>query len=310
LVGKLIPEAVLEAGRKRFRQVGKGNHFLELQVIEDIYDAETANAWGLHQGQVVFMYHSDSGMLGAFVGRIYAHRKKNTWKGRAWEWQIKLPFHLKQGTPARLPQRLKYHILPTGLSLLPASEEEGRRAWLAMQMASNYAYANRVAVLASLRDALRAVLGSQAFSIDLLWDSPHNSIRRERIEGKELWVHRHNAARVEPPSLTPPESPYKDTGHPVLLPGTEQIASFLCAAAEGARDSLHSGDHGAGLSGMRLGRQVTSEHHTRVYRYRHAEVEIRPHLSSNGVKEVMGILNQSEIARPVASLRPVAVLKA
>jgi tRNA-splicing ligase RtcB len=306
---RAVPSLLREIGGWEFALVGRGNHFLELQVVDEICDATVASAWELTKGQVVVMYHADSGRLGAFVGRLYAHRRKNTWRGRLYEWRVKLPFQLGNGKPGRVLHRLHYHLLPRRLTPIPADSEEGLRTLVALQAAGNYAYANRLAVLATLRDTMRTVWGKDRVTPRLLWDAPHNGIRREIIQGQSLWVHRHNAARVVPPSQMSASSPFGRTGHPVLLPGIERTSSYLCVAGEGADHTLHSADHGAGRAAMKLGRPLDNGAVTRVYTYEDGLTEIRPHRSDDGLKEVLYVWQTNEIARPVARLRPLAVLK-
>ena len=306
---KAIPPALQKIGSVYFELIGRGNHFLELQIVDEIVDEAVARAWGLRRGQVVAMYHADSGYLGAFIGRLYAWRRKNSWRGRMYEWKLKLPFQLTAGRPNRLLRRINYHLLPRWLTPIPANSEEGRRALLAIQAVGNYAYANRVAILANLGDALRAVWGETFAAPSLLWDAPHNSIRRETILGRSLWVHRHNAARVTPPSCLPAESPFAKTGHPVLLPGLERTSSYLCASDEGAANTLHSADHGAGRSVLQLGQALNSGRSTRVYTYKDGLAKLQLHLSDEGLEEVLTILKTHRIARPVVRLRPMAVLK-
>lgn len=309
---RAIPRALWEVGGWRFGQVGKGNHFLELQVVDEFHDEAVARAWGLEVGQLVVMYHADSGHLGAFVGRLYAHRSKNTWRGRLYEWRIKLPFHLVTGQLDRLLRRINYHVVPRRLTPIPADSAEGRRTLLALQAAGNYAYANRLAVLATLRDAIRAVWGADCGPPALLWDAPHNGIRCETVEGQDLWVHRHNATRVLPPSRTPAGSPFARTGHPVLLPGTERTSSYLCVAGEGAGRTLYSADHGAGRSALQLGRPLVHANAgvaTRLYTYERGLTRTHSHLSDDGLEAVLAALRAYDIAYPVARLRPLAVLK-
>jgi len=304
-----VPSALHEIGRWRFGRVGQGNHFLELQVVEQVQDQAIAQVWGLQEGQLVVMYHADSDYLGAFVGRIYAHRRKSTWRGRLSEWRIKLPFHLTTGQPKRVLYRVHYYLVPRRWTPIPAASQEGQRALLALHAASNYAYANRLAVLAALRDAMLAVWGTPRDPISLLWDAPHNSIRRETLAGRELWVHRHNAARVEPPSEMRATSPFARTGQPVLLPGTDRTSSYLCVAGEGAARTLYSVSHGAGYSATQLGRPLHSGPSTRLYTYEGGLRGMHTHLSDEGLDAVLAVLRQHEIAHPVARLRPLAVLK-
>jgi tRNA-splicing ligase RtcB len=304
-----VPQALHEIGRWRFGRIGEGNHFLELQVVDEVRNSAIAQAWGLEQGQLVFMYHADSDYVGGFIGRIYSHRRKNTWRGRLHEWRIKVPFLLTAGQSRRMLHRLYYHMLPHRWVPILADSEEGRRALLGLQAASNYAYANRLAVLASLRDAIRAIWGMQRDPPCMLWDAPHNSIRQERIDGQELWVHRHNAARALPPSQVPAGSPFAYTGQPVLLPGTDRTSSYLCVAGEGAVHTLHSVDHGAGHSALLLASPLSHGPTTRLYTYANGLAEIRPHLSDTGLDAVLAVLHEYDVAHPVVRLRPLAVLK-
>jgi RNA-splicing ligase RtcB len=306
---RAVPRVLLEMGGREFAQVGRGNHFLELQVVEEIRDDGVARLWGVESGQLVVMYHADSGHLGAMVGRLYAHRRKNTWRGRLFEWQVKLPFQYRAGRIGRILHRINYHIVPRRLSSVPVNAEEGQRTLLALQAASNYAYANRLAVLAVLRDAIRGVWGAGCDPPSLLWDAPHNSIRRETVAGQELWVHRHNAVRVGPPSQTHARSPFGRTGQPALLPGTDLTSSYLCVADEGAAQTLFSADHGAGRSALRLGRSLNGGSVTRRYTYGNGVAETCSHLSDDGVNAVLQGLQACGIVRPVARLRPLAVLK-
>jgi tRNA-splicing ligase RtcB (3'-phosphate/5'-hydroxy nucleic acid ligase) len=304
-----VPPVLQEIGRQMFGQVGKGNHFLELQFVHQIFEPQTAKAWGLEQGQALFMYHADSGYLGAFIGRLFAHRQKNNWKGRVFEWRVKLPFHLKHGSRGRLFTRVGKYMLPRRFSFIPTDCEEGRRARLALWAAGNYANANRLAIMAVLRDSIREIWGDPDYSPVLLWDAPHNSIRPERIDGETLWVHRHNAARVRPGADLAPGSVYAGTGHPVLLPGTEKTFSYLCASGDDADQSLFSADHGAGRSALRLGRSQEAGS-TKVYGYEGQPPGISVHVSDDGVQEVLKVLETAGIARRVAALKPAAVLKA
>lgn len=305
-----VPTGFRPLARREFGLIGRGNHFLELQVVEEVLDGATATAWGIALGQVVVMYHADSGHLGAIAGRLFAHRRKNTFRGRLIEWRVKFPYHLLDGGPPPDRWRRLRYFLPRPWLPIRADSAEGRRCRWALGAATNYAFAGRLAVLEALGQALEAVWGMGAGSPRLIYDAPHNGIWRERIGEQVLWVHRHNAARVIPPSRLPADSPYRGTGHPVLLPGTERTSSYLCAGSEGAAGSLHSAGHGAGRAVQALGRErgetVTF---TRVYGYGDRRVELRPALSDDGVDAVLQGLVTFDIAHPVARLRPVAVLK-
>mgnify|MGYP001115280528 CR=1 FL=1 len=305
-----VPTGFHPLAQREFGLIGRGNHFLELQVVDEVLNEATAATWGLSAGQVIVMYHADSGHLGAAVGRLFAHRRKNTPRGRLLEWRIKLPYHfLNGGLPRDRWRRLRY-FLPCSWLPIQAESAEGRRCRWALGAATNYAFAGRLAVLETLGQALRAVWGSAFQRPRLIYDAPHNGIWRERIGERMFWIHRHNAVRVTPSSCLSADNPYRETGHPVLLPGTERTSSYLCASGEGATETLHSAGHGAGHAVQSLGRVVSdSMPPTRIYGYGDRRVELRPGLSDDGVEAVLQGLTAHDIVRPVARLRPVAVLK-
>ena len=305
-----VPAAFRPLARREFGLIGRGSHFLEVQVIDEVLDEPTAAAWGLSRGQVMVMYHADSGHLGAISGRLFAHRRKNSPRGRLIEWRVKLPYHLRDGASLGARWRRLRYFLPRRWLPIQADSDEGRRCRWALGAAANYAFAGRMAVLETLGQTLNEVWGLAADGPRLLYDAPHNGIWQERIGERTLWVHRHNAVRVTPPSCFPADSTYRDTGHPVLLPGTERTSSYLCASGEGAAGSLFSAGHGAGHTVQALGRVLDRPARlTRVYRYGGPPVELRPHLSDDGVDAVLRALSTHDIARPVVRLRPLAVLK-
>ncbi len=314
-----VPAGFRPLARREFGLIGRGNHFLEVQIVDELLDGPTASAWGISAGQMMVMYHADSGHLGAIAGRLFAHRRKISLRGRLIEWRIKLPYHLRDKNLVSL-RRLRY-FFPLPWLPIPANSDEGRRCRWALGAAANYAFAGRLAVLETLAQALTGVWGSTASQPRLLYDAPHNGIWRERIGApsfenghsdgtQSLWVHRHNAVRVVPPSRLPADNAYQSTGHPVLLPGTERTSSYLCASGEGAAKTLHSAGHGAGHTVRALARPLDGPaRFTRVYGYGGSSVEQRPHLSDDGVNAVLHALSSHDVARPVARLRPLAVLK-
>jgi len=307
-----LPEWALGMAAQDFGYIGRGNHFFELQVVDEVLDEGVARLWGVAEGQVVVMYHADSGRLGALAGRLYANRLKNTPSGRWREVHYKTAFHLRQAdTLSEVYRRWAYYFRKRRHLPIPAESELAQTALRAIGAASNYASANRLAILHALGEGLRAVWGESARLPRLVYDVSHNSIQAETLAGEILWVHRHNASRALPPrhpSLA--DTPYFESGQPSLLPGTDRTHSFLLAARPGTARSLFSLDHGAGRSAARLARMGTGEAHTtRLYDFQRGYVEDRPNWTSDGVDEVLTILRLSDLAAPVARLRPLATLK-
>lgn len=304
-----FPDWFAPLAAKEFGKIGRGNHFFELQVVDEVLDEALAERWGLRPGQIAAMYHADSGVFGSLIGRFFAYRRKNTRRGRWIEARYKTVFHFSQvRTPSAFARRASYFFAPRRHTMIPAKSVEARQALLAMSAAANYAYANRLAIFAAFRDVLQEVWGQGAPA--LLYDLPHNTIRNEAVGGEALWVHRHNAARALPAGHADLYGPYSETGQPVLLPGLNRTSSYVCVAKPGVNESLFSVDHGAGRSALRLARpDLSGRHTTRLYDYGRGYVSAEPHLTDDGINEVLSVLSSANLACPVVRLRPLAVLK-
>lgn len=292
----MIPGWLRDMARQVFGLVGRGNHFLELQVVEEISNPDIAARWGVHEGQLTWMVHADSGPLGSILGRLFAHRRKMP-RGKRWqEWRVKFPYHLhRTSSPIRWMERARV-FWPGRWVPIPVDSETGNLCRWAMGVASNYADANREEIWRRTATALDDVVG--AAHLRVLWDAPHNGIWPEEIDGHDCWIHRHNAARVLP-------------GQPVLIPGSAQTSSYLCIGAANAAAALYSASHGAGYAIQRLSDSLDDgSSTTRVYGYSTAEVKELPHVSRDGIDAVVTALAHREIAQPVARLRPLASLKA
>jgi RNA-splicing ligase RtcB len=304
-----IPSEARKVGSVEFGSIGRGNHFIELQYVESISDAEVAEQWAIKPGQILIMLHVDSGRFGAILGRLFSYRQKNTLTGRIYLSRMKMPYIVQNGKFSRLPQRIYYHLWPRRFAAVPFDNEEGQRTLKNFRFAANYAYANRVLVFELIRQTFRKIWGESVELPHLLWDAPHNSIRSEQHGGETLWVHRHNAARALPVSKLPSDSFFKPTGQPVLLPGLDRTHSFLCAAGEGISKTLNSVCHGAGSSISRISEQTDQNSWVRLYDMKHGLKGTAPKMSDEGLTEVLSVLHKFDLAQPVVKLRPLAVLK-
>jgi RNA-splicing ligase RtcB len=182
---------------------------------------------------------------------------------------------------------------------------------LANAMAMNYGFAFRLRAYSSLRELARASLG--ATDARLIVDSPHNTIYEEEVDGAPALVHRHNAARAFPASRMSGHPVFGAIGQALLVPGTNRTASYVCTAGEGAERSLYSACHGAGTTirdMIERGSSAPSASGRVTWRYDYSgagPTEVRQ-LDDRGIDEAVAILGASDIVRPVARLRPFAVL--
>ncbi len=198
--------------------VGGGNHFVEIQTVDELLDGATAHAWGLRQEQVVIMIHTGSLGFGQRVGAHFERVARDLY-------------------PAELPHP-EHGLWP--LPLTGPHAALGVSYWDAMKNAANFAYGNRLMLGLMATRALSESLGREVRG-RLLHDVPHNLVWR-RPDG--LVVHRKGACPA-PGAVPDLEGPFRYTGPPVIVPGSMGASSFLLAGL-GLEDALSSASHGAG----------------------------------------------------------------
>ena len=306
-----LPWSVVQLSRIRFGTIGRSNHFIELQEVEEILDLEAAQLLGVERGQITLQYHGGGGSLPGELGVLFGRRKRYPVPVRIQMAVQKPLYHLAR---SRSVEELKVRRALYFSRECPPIERdgsEGERHMLANAMAMNYGFAFRLSTLASLREFLRASFG--ASESRLVVDSPHNSIYEEDVDGQRALVHRHNAARAFPASRMKDHPVFGRIGQPLLLPGTDRTSSYLCTAGDAADQTLYSACHGAGTTIERFAENGRSgldpERRTTLqYDYAGNPPAKTPHLDDRGVDEALGILSSHGVVRPVAKLRPFAVL--
>jgi tRNA-splicing ligase RtcB (3'-phosphate/5'-hydroxy nucleic acid ligase) len=308
--GRELPWLVIQLARLRFGAIGPSTHFLEMQEVEEILDADAAARLGIHAGQVTLQFHNGGGVLTGQLGALYARRKSASRLLRA-EMSLQRPlFHLATArSRAQFARRLAAYFAD-GCPSIPVDGDDGRRALLATRLAMNYGFAYRMATYAGLRAIARASLGA---TTRLVVDSPHNSVYEEDVRGRPALVHRHNACRAYPAALMAGHPAFAETGQPLLLPGTNRTSSYLCVPAAGAHRSLYTACHGSGSiisAFQRSGRSGPDPlgRATARHRYDGSSPDQVPHLDDRGVDEALGILAGHGLVTPVARMRPFAVL--
>lgn len=287
-----MPEKAIKKGLRTFCTIGDGNHFLELQEIIEVLDHDTAKLLGLSQGKAVFMLHTGSRTLGSRMMKLYL---------------------------AELEEKFRPAQNGAPIWSIPADSEEGIKYARAVSAASNFGFANRIALTEKLRAAMRKTLSDDALQMPLLYDCAHVSIKFEQWNGEKLWVHRHGASSALPPSRFAGHPVFSQTGQPVPIPGSMGHHSFIGVADEKAIDTFCSVNHGAGRAMDKpdaLARfteqQVHSEMESkniRLYRYGSDNIAEQAPSSFKDISQVIHAMSALSLARPVVRVRPVAVLK-
>ncbi|WP_281287643.1 RtcB family protein [Amycolatopsis rhizosphaerae] len=222
-----VSARALERGLGQVGSLGSGNHFLEVQVVEEIYHEPAAQAFGLRRDQVCVMIHCGSRGLGHQVCTDH----------------VRL---MEEAMP-----RYRIAVPDRQLACVPVESPEGRAYLGAMAAATNYARANRQLLTEATRRAFESHLG---VAVDLVYDVSHNlaGLEMHDLDGerRQLCVHRKGATKALPPWHPDLPPGLAETGQPVLIPGTMGTASYVLAGVPG-NPAFHSTCHGAGRTQSR-----------------------------------------------------------
>ncbi len=297
-----VPDRARTRGLPQLGSLGSGNHFLELDVVERIYEEDAAAAFGLHLGQVVVQIHCGSRGLGHEVCTQYLRRFQDA------------------------PQRYRIAVPDRELVVAPVSSQEGRDYMAAMAAAANYAFANRQVLAYAVRSAFERCLAGKVpnWGLRQVYDVAHNIAKVEDhvVDGtrRRLVVHRKGATRAFPAGHPELSNAYGRTGQPVLVPGSMGTASYVLVGDVSAMDlTFGSSCHGAGrrMSRHEATRQLRGEDVRSRLRGRGVVVRAQ---SMRGLAEeapeaykdvdvVVDSVVGAGLARPVARVHPIAVIK-
>ncbi len=182
-----------------------------------------------------------------------------------------------------------------------------------MNISTNFGYANRASILVKISEILNKELGVKYDQLSILWDHSHNSIQPEDIDGQKLWVHRHNTCRILPPVTSNSNFSRASFGQPMFIPGTNATSSYIGVSGNGCRDTINSVDHGAGNKIKYYIENGYSDilpgHYTKLYNYNTLKPTMKEQYTSQGIDDIISILKKNNIIKPIARLKPIAVLK-
>lgn len=300
---EVITKKAIERGKDQLGTLGGGNHFLEIQVVEEIFDRAVAEKMGILQvGQVTVMIHTGS--------RGFGHQTCQD--------------HLD--TMVEAHKRYGIELPDRQLACAPIRSEEGETYLAAMACAANFAWANRQAIAHWVRQAFAKVFGttSQKLGMHQIYDVAHNIAKMEEhiVGGKRmrLCVHRKGATRAFPPGH--PEVPeiYREIGQPVLIPGDMGRYSFLLVGTQKAmEETFGTTCHGAGRMMSRKGAmreakgrniaQELAERGILVRAQNKATLAEEASYAYKDVADVVEVCHEVGISRKIAKMRPIGVVK-
>lgn len=297
-----ISDRAKERGAPQLGSLGAGNHFLEVQVVDEIADADGAKRMGLFEGQVCVMIHSGSRGIGHQTCTDYVRKIDEV-----------------------MPE-LGIEVPDRQLACAPLDHPAAEGYMKAMDAAGNFARVNRHVLMDATRESFAGVFGrsSRDLGMHLVYDISHNLAKLERYEiggrARTLCVHRKGATRAFGPHH--PEIPgrYAEVGQPVIVPGSMGTASYVLAGTDVARDlSFYSTCHGAGraMSRTQAKKQMTGQELKKQLQDQGILISVgKTKLLSEeapyaykDVSEVVASCEGAGLARAIARLRPVGVIK-
>ncbi len=295
-----VSEKARNRGKPQLGTLGSGNHFLEVQYVDEVYDGEVANALGLHKGQVTVMIHCGS--------RGAGHQICDD--------NLKILDKAARKYGIELPDRQ--------LACAPAESKEGQDYYKAMASGANYAWANRQIITHWVREAFSRFFRRDDLGMDLIYDVAHNVAKLEEhtINGqkKMVYVHRKGATRSFPPGHPDVPVAYRKVGQPVLIPGSMGTPSFVLHGTEKAMElTFGSACHGAGRLSSRAaakrefyGETIQKELADRGISVRATHPSIIAEEAPGVYKpsdEVVNVVHELGIAKKVVRLLPIGVAK-
>jgi len=293
-----VSERAKNRGRDQVGTLGSGNHFCQLDKVEEIFDEKIAQTFGLFKDQVIVLIHTGSRGLG--------HQNCTDY--------LRTIMDVMSKYGIKLPDR--------ELACVPFNSPEGQRFFKAMSAACNFAWANRHMIMYYVRKAWKSVLG-QKTELKLLYDVAHNiaKIEEHEVNGErmKLIVHRKGATRAFP--VGHPEIPekYKEVGQPVLIPGSMGTASYVLVGTEKSKEAWYTVCHGAGrtMSRHAATRAVSGEEVVRELERKGIIVKCwssrgiaeEAPIAYKNIKDVVEVVHRAGLSKKVAKLVPLAVIK-
>lgn len=295
----MVSDRAKKRGLPQIGTLGSGNHFLEVQYVEQVFDPGRAEVLGLYAGEVVVLIHSGSRGLGHQVCTDY----------------------LRDMGPAM--HRYGIDLPDRQLACVPVKSPEGEAYLAAMRAAANFAWANRQGITHFTRQAFKRIFGERE-ELRVIYDVCHNiaKLERHQVDGREreVMVHRKGATRAFPPGHRDVPLVYQPVGQPVLIPGSMGTSSYVLVGAEGAiGESFRTTCHGAGRLMSRTAAKKSRFAQDARQRLEDLGIIVRAD-SRDGITEeipeaykdvdaVVDVVHNAGLAHRVARLKPMGVIK-
>jgi len=297
-----VSQRAVERGMPQLGTLGAGNHFLEIQVVDSIYNVKIAQRFGIEKNQIMIMIHTGSRGFGHQICSDYIHKIQN------------------------VMSRYGITVPDRELASVPIKSPEGRDYISAMKAGANFAWVNRQMIMHWVRESFSEVLkkSPESLGMELIYDITHNTAKFEKhmVDGKEklLCVHRKGATRAFPAGHSALPDIYRDIGQPVIIPGDMGSYSYiLIGKKDSMKETFGSTCHGAGrvLSRRKAlkvtaGRKISNELKNKgVYARAKSITTLREEVPEayKDIEEVVEVVEKVGLSEKIVRLRPIGVVK-
>lgn len=295
----VVSNTAKKRGHDQLGAIGAGNHFVEVDRVDEIFDEAVAEEFGLRIDEIVILIHTGSRGLGHQVATDH----------------IRIMNQAMARYNITVPDR--------ELACAPLSSTEGRNYFNAMACAANFAWANRQMITHGIRKVWKNIFGDRGGNLSVLYDVAHNIAKIEKhfINGKKqrLILHRKGATRAFPPYHPELTGEYQKSGQPVIIPGSMGTASYVLVGSELGREAFYSTCHGSGRRMSRhqakkeiQGKQLLADLEEKgiyVEAGSVADLAEEAPLAYKDIHDVVNVVDKVGLAKKVAKLRPVIVIK-
>ncbi|HFC76975.1 MAG TPA: hypothetical protein ENJ27_01980 [Candidatus Moranbacteria bacterium] len=314
-----IPKLFLHIAKYRSGILGAaGNHFLDLMKITEIKNSEIAKKFNLKKGQYIFLMHTGSGLLGQYASYMYTPKTKEHLSQK-----VILELGLKSW---KSKYRKEYLQIAKKIEAYQSRSEffgyednstVGKMFLTAHQVSANFGFANRLLLNHHLDQAIEKVFGKSA-KLDLLYDTPHLMVLKEKHFGKNIWVHRNGTVRANGPlRMRGKHQLFSETGEPFFIPSSMSTPAYLGTGTDKNESSFFSASHGTGRrartdDNLPNDKQALfkrmEKNNVRLYNAKSKGVILQDSGYYKDVEEVIDGMEENDIINTVVKMQPVAVL--
>jgi tRNA-splicing ligase RtcB len=315
-----IPSLFFRVAQSRLGILGEaGNHFLDLLLVNDVFDKATADKLGVKENQYVFLLHTGSGMFGQYSSYFYMPKKKEHLSQKIINVIARSTFLKKDiDWHKKLQEELPVYENSEELWGIKENSELYKHFMIANRASANHAFANRTLLQIRVEEGIEKVLGKKV-ELPIVYDMSHITVTKENHFNKDVWVHRNGSVRAFGPKRMKGTKLYEETGEPIFMPSSMSTPAFLGVGTDENQASFFSAPHGTGKGKKKTSKvpqnkeelhQKMAQNNIKLYNAKSSGVLNQDSSHYKNVEPAIEGMTENKVIKPVARMQPVSVLMA